>query len=150
MPSRAMRFDGRPISSLPRERIEPARWPGMPMMARRVVVLPAPLRPRRVATSPSSIVKSMPCSTCDSPYQACNPVTSSSGAPAESGMTGAHIGFDDLGVGRNRGVIALRQNATARQHRNGLRQIGDDGWIVLAQQYGAVTLGVPNETADTA
>src|SRR5438067_6231032 len=97
------------------------------MMARSLVFLTVPLRLRRVATSPSSIVKSMPCSRCDSPYQACNPVTSSSGAPAESGMAGTHIGFDDLGVGRNRGVIALRQNAAARQHRDGLRQIGDDG-----------------------
>src|SRR5438874_885265 len=74
-----MRLDGSPISSVPQNRTEPVRWPRMPMIARRVVVLPAPLRPSRVATSPSSTAKSMPCRTCDSPYQACNPSTSSSG-----------------------------------------------------------------------
>src|SRR6202040_1533455 len=100
--------------------------------ARKVVVLPAPLRPRRVATSPSSTVKSMPCSTCDSPYQPCSPATSiNGGAPAISGMAGSHIGFDDLGIGRDRRVIALRQDAAAGQARDRLRQIGDDRQIVL-------------------
>src|ERR1700724_3014027 len=102
------------------------------MIARRVVVLPAPFRPRRATTSPSSIVNSIPCSTCDSPYQACSPATSSNaGALAASGMAGAHIGLDDLGIGRNGGVIALGQDPAASQHRDRLRQIGDDGQIVL-------------------
>src|ERR1041384_8812574 len=150
MPRRAMRFDGSPISSLPRKRIEPARWPRMPMIARSVVVLPAPLRPRRVATSPSSTVKSIPCSTCDSPYQACSPAISSNGAPAESRMTGAHIGFDDLRVGRDRGVIALGEDAAARQDGDRLRQIGDDRQIVLDHQHGAVPRGIADETRDAA
>src|SRR5258707_10329629 len=132
MPSRAMRFDGRPINSPPRKRIEPRRWPRMAMIARRVVVLPAPLRPSRVATSPSSTLKSMPCRTCDSPYQACSPaISSSGGAPALSRMAGAHIGLDDLGIIGNRQVVALGEDAAAGQDGDGLRQIGDDRQIVL-------------------
>src|SRR5436190_6965553 len=104
----------------------------MPMIARRVVVLPAPLRPSRVTTSPSSTVKSMPCRTCDSPYQACSPaISSSGGAPALSRMTGPHIGLDDLGIVGNRQIVALGKDAAAGQHGNGLREVGDDRQIVL-------------------
>src|SRR5882762_7908564 len=151
MPSRAMRFEGRPISSPPRKRIEPRRWPRIPMIARRVVVLPAPLRPSRVTTSPSSTVKSMPCRTCDSPYQACNPATSSSaGAASGSGMAGPHIGFDDLRIVRDRGVVALGENAPAGQNRDGLRQIGDDRQIVLDHQHGALARSLPDQPGDAA
>src|SRR3954471_9613497 len=132
MPSRAMRLDGSSISSVPRNRTEPVRWGRMPMIARRVVVLPAPLRPSRVATSPSSTVKSMPCRTCDSPYQACSPSTSSSGgAPALSRMAGPHIGLDDLGIVGHCRVVALGEDAAAGQDGDGLRQIGDHRQIVL-------------------
>src|SRR5215212_7401479 len=125
-----MRFDGSPTSSVPRKRTEPVRCGRMPMIARRVVVLPAPLRPSRVATSPSSTVKFMPCRTCDSPYQACNPSTSSSGgAPSLSRMAGPHIGLDHLGIVGNRQVVALGEDAAAGQDGDGLRQIGDDRQI---------------------
>src|SRR5882757_9226030 len=151
MPSRAMRLDGSPISSASRKRTEPVRWPRMPMIARKVVVLPAPLRPSRVATSPSSIVKSMPCRMCDSPYQACSPATSSNGgAPTVSGMAGPHIGLDDLGIGRDRRVIALGEDTAAGQHRDGLRQIGHDRQIVLDHQHRTVARGVADQARDAA
>src|ERR1700687_1723935 len=149
MPSRAMRFEGRPITSPPPNWTEPVRWPRMPMIARKVVVLPAPLRPSRVATSPSSTVKSMPCRMCDSPYQACSPAISrSGGAVAMSGMPRAHIGLDDLGIGRDRRVIALGEDPAAGQHRDGLRQIGDDRQIVLDHQHRAVACGVADQPRD--
>src|SRR4051794_23412073 len=146
-----MRLDGSPISSVPQNRTEPVRWPRMPMIARRVVVLPAPLRPSRVATSPSSTVKSMPCRTCDSPYQACNPSTSSSGgAPAMSRMARPHIGLDDLGIAGDRPVVALGENAPAGQDGDCLRQIGDDRQIVLDHQHGAVARRVADQARDAA
>src|SRR4051794_33964254 len=111
----------------------------MPMIARRVVVLPAPLRPNRVTTSPSPTEKSIPCRMCDSPYQALSRSTrSNSLAETGSGMAGAHIGFDDLGIFRHRRVIALGEDAAAGQHRDPLRQIGHDRQIMLDHQHRAV------------
>src|SRR5262245_64612667 len=48
-----------------------------PIMDFNVVVLPAPLRPSNVTTSPSCTWKSTPCRTWLSPYQALSPFTSS-------------------------------------------------------------------------
>ena len=52
MPARAISFDAAPISSRPSKRTEPLRRPTMPMIDFSVVVLPAPLRPSSVTTSP--------------------------------------------------------------------------------------------------
>ena len=57
MPARAIARAGRPISSRPPNCTEPLRLPRMPMIAFSVVVLPAPLRPSRVTTSPSRTSK---------------------------------------------------------------------------------------------
>ena len=56
-PARAMRSSDRPISSRPSKRTEPVRWPTMPMIDFSVVVLPAPLRPSSVTTSPARTSK---------------------------------------------------------------------------------------------
>ncbi len=66
----------------PSNAIEPSRRGTMPMIDFSVVVLPAPLRPSSVTTSPAATSKSTPCRTCDSPYQALSSRTASSGAPA--------------------------------------------------------------------
>ena len=49
---RAISFAARPDSSRPSNFTEPVRLATMPMIDFKVVVLPAPLRPRRVTTSP--------------------------------------------------------------------------------------------------
>src|SRR5262249_11710575 len=138
--SRAMRLETRPTSSVPWKRTEPRRCPTMPMTARSVVVLPAPLRPRSVTTSPSPMAKVMPCRMCDSPYQACKSSTRSISfsRAAASGMAGAHIGFAHLGVAGDGGVVPLGQDATARQHGDGVREVGDDREVVLDHQHGAL------------
>jgi hypothetical protein len=46
--------------SEPLKRIDPLRRPTIPMIDFIVVVLPAPLRPSSVTTSPSGMSKSMP------------------------------------------------------------------------------------------
>ena len=53
-------------------------------------------------------------------------------------MTGTDIGFDDLRVLRHGGVWPLRQHLAARQHGDGVGEIGDDGHVVLDHQHGAV------------
>ena len=55
-----MRLEARPTSSLPRKVTEPRRCGMIPMMARKVVVLPAPLRPSKVTTSPRPTAKLIP------------------------------------------------------------------------------------------
>src|SRR5215510_8591350 len=117
MPRRAIRFDLRPINSSPWNLIEPLRLVSMPMMARIVVVFPAPLRPSKVTTSPALTSKVMPCSTWLSPYQAFRSRTLS----CASAMTRSHVGLDDLRVLRDLGIVALGQDLAAGQHRDPLR-----------------------------
>src|SRR5574337_103193 len=130
-PSRAMRSIGSRMISRPPNFTEPARFPTIPMIAFKVVVLPAPLRPSRVTTSPSRTSRLTPCKTCDSSYQASRPLTSSTVAPkasaraqsnAGSGMPGPHIGFAHLLVFRDRPIVALGEHAPARLKRQRRRQ----------------------------
>ena len=67
MPRRAMAWAPSPVMSSPRNRTRPGRGRTMPMMALRVVVLPAPFRPMRVTTSPSSRLSETPWRMCASP-----------------------------------------------------------------------------------
>src|SRR5260370_39515540 len=140
MPDLAIRFEALAISSSPDRVIEPLRWPTMPMIARSVVVWPAPLRPSKVTTSPSPTVKFMPCRMCDSPYQAWRSPTRSNSLSrtAASGMTGPHIGLDHLRVFRHCRIIALGKDAAASQHGDRVGEIGDDREIVLHHQHSAV------------
>src|SRR5271154_6358573 len=98
----------------------------MPMIPRSVVVLPAPLRPSRVTTSPWRISKFMPCRICDSPYQPWRSATWSNVVVAAdaSGMTRSHIGFDHGGIGRDFGIDAFGQDLAPRQHGDAIRQVG--------------------------
>src|SRR2546425_3789620 len=111
----------------------------MPMIDLSVVVLPAPLRPSSVTTSPGKTSNATPCRICDSPYQACSPSTASSGAaPATSSMADPHIGFAHQRVGGDRGIVAFGEDAAAREHRDPVGQVGDDAQIVLDHQDRAV------------
>src|SRR3954451_23675044 len=148
MPSRAMAREGIRIVSTPSKTIEPLRLPKMPMMDFSVVVLPAPLRPSSVTTSPGATSKLMPCRTCDSPYQVSSPLTASIGAAAPAGagrvasatsaMAYSDIGLDDARILRDGGVVALGQHLAAGQDRDPARQRGHDREVVLDHQDGAV------------
>src|SRR5512147_1015056 len=103
----------------------------MPITDFSVVVLPAPLRPRSVTTSPARTSKSTPWSTCDSSYQACRSRTASSGGlAAASLMAAAHVRLDHVPVPRHGGVVALRQHLAARQHGDGLAEVLDHAQVV--------------------
>src|SRR4051794_18599742 len=139
---------GRPIVSTPSNTIEPWRLPSTPMIDFMVVVLPAPLRPSRVTTSPGKTSKLIPCRTCDSPYHALRSRTASSGAAAAfgtgaaasalSGMGDSDVGLDDARLLRHGSVVAFGQDLAARQHRDPLGQPLDDRQVVLDHQNGAV------------
>src|SRR5438105_3468883 len=126
--------------------IEPARLPMMPMIDFSVVVLPAPLRPSSVTTSPAFTSKLIPCRMWDSPYQASRsrtwrmlpPVAAFAGASAiaVSGMTRSQIGFLDAFVLGQLAVMALREHLPARQHGDDVGEIGHDAQIMLDHQDG--------------
>src|SRR5688572_1445990 len=126
-PRRAIAFEGLPISSCVRNVTDPRRLVTMPMMDFSVVVLPAPLRPSSVTTSPARTSKVTPCRMCDSPYHACRSRTESSA----SGNAGAHVRLDDVRVARDRGVVALGQDLPAREHRDGVGQLLHHAQVVL-------------------
>src|SRR5437588_9883487 len=110
----------------------------MPMIDLSVVVLPAPLRPSSVTTSPARTLKFAPCRMWDSPYQAFRPSAASSGVPETSSMAGPHIRLPHFGIVRDRCVIALGEHAPAREHRDAMGKVGDDAEIVLDHQHRAV------------
>src|SRR6185312_16515557 len=134
----------RPISSLPWNRTLPSRRGTRPMIDFMVVVLPAPLRPSRVTTSPSRTSRSTPCRMWLSPYQAFSPLIASM-----SGMVTAKVGGDHLGVLGDRGVVAFGQDAPARQHRDGVTKPFDDGQIVLHHQNRPSIPHPPDQFDDT-
>ncbi len=71
MPIRAILSEEVRVMSSLLKRIEPVRLPMIPITDFSVVVLPAPLRPSSVTTSPAFTLKLMPWRMWDSPYQAC-------------------------------------------------------------------------------
>src|SRR3954468_17679310 len=148
MPCRAMMRAGNPIVSTPSKTIEPFRLGRMPMIDFMVVVLPAPLRPSRVTTSPGKTSKPIPCRTWDSPYQALRSRTARSGAVAAWGegataaallaMTHSDVSLDDAGVFRHGRVISLREDLPARQNRDPVGEPLHDRKVMLDHQDGAV------------
>src|SRR4051812_38830892 len=143
MPSRAMASDGRPMSSLPSKRIEPCRRATMPMIDLSVVVLPAPLRPSSVTTSPSATSKSMPCRMCDSPYQALIPLTS-----RRLGMPGSQIGLDHASILRDGVVVPLSEDLAALEYGDPVRKRRHHRQVVLDHQDGAIRGDAPDERRD--
>src|SRR5262245_29227010 len=109
----------------------------MPMIDFSVVVLPAPLRPRSVTTSPANTSKVTPCRTWDSPYQAWRSSTARSGS-AMASIARSQVGFDHLGIPRHAGVVALGDDLAAGEHRDGVGQVFHHAQVVLDHQDGAV------------
>src|ERR1700730_14872487 len=149
MPRPAMRLGGGPTSSAPRKTTEPCRCGTMPMIARRVVVLPAPLRPSRVTTSPWPTAKLIPCRMWDSPYQACSSSTPSSRCPVpDSGMAGPQIRFHDLGAFGDCAVISFGEDTAAGQHCDDVGEIGHHRQIMLDHQDRAVGCQLSDQRRD--
>src|SRR3954454_12391452 len=145
-PMRAIRSEEVLMISRASKRTEPDRFPMMPITDFSVVVLPAPLRPSSVTTSPAFTLKLMPCRIWDSPYQASRFSTASTGARptavtarsaiSASAMTCPQIGFLDALVLGQFGIIAFGEHLAAGQHGDDVGEIGDDAQIVLDHQDG--------------
>src|SRR5258708_20658125 len=110
----------------------------MPMIDFIVVVLPAPLRPSSVTTSPGNTSKLAPCSTWDSPYQACRASTASKGATLGLSMAGTEIGLAHARMGRDRRIVALGHHPAAREHGDAVGEVGDHAEVMLDHPHGAV------------
>src|SRR5258708_37234076 len=139
IPRRAMVFEGSRMISLCSSLIEPSRRPTIPMIDLSVVVLPAPLRPSSVTTSPSRTWKSMPCRMCDSPYQALRPLTSS-----RLGMPRSQVTLDHARILRHRVVVAFGEDLAALEHGDPVRQRGNHRKVVLYHQTGATHRAPPH------
>src|ERR1700704_4170404 len=144
IPRRATPFEAKSIVSKPRKLIDPCRWPTIPMIDFSVVVLPAPLRPRSVTTSPRGTSNCMPCRMCDSPYQAFKPFTASS----TSAMAGSEVGLDHLRILRNGGVVAFGEDLAALQDRDSIGKRRHHREIVLDHQDRAVGRHALDERGD--
>src|SRR5256714_9590404 len=131
-PRRAMRSEGSATSCVPSKRIEPSRRATMPMMALRVVVLPTPLRPSSVTTSPRRTSNCVPCRMCDSPYQAFRSATERSAA---SRMLGTQVGLDHLRMSGHRAVVALGDDLDEREYRDVIREVLHDAEVVLDHEH---------------
>src|SRR5260370_14085547 len=126
--------------SLPLSAIEPERLSSSPMIAFRVVVLPAPLRPSSVTTSPARTLKSIPCRILDSPYQAWRLPT-----VRVSAMRLPRIGGHHVGARRDLGIASFRQHFAAHHHGDGVGELGDYIHVVLDQQYRAALAGLADQ-----
>src|SRR5688500_10314250 len=132
-PRRATLSAGKRMVSTPENLIEPSRRPTMPITDLSVVVLPAPLRPSSVTTSPSRTSKSMPCRMCDSPYQALRPLTS-----RRLGMSRPEVRLHHARIPGYRVVVAFGEDLTPLQHRDGVGKVRDHRQVVLDHQHRAV------------
>src|SRR5262245_53381133 len=160
IPSRAIALDGRSISSWPPNTTEPVLRATIPMTDLSVVVLPAPLRPSSVTTSPERTSRSTPWRMCDSSYHAFRFRTVRSGvapalamvAPATrataSGMARSHVGLDDVGVSRDLRVVALRQDLAAGEHGDDVGQVLDHAQVVLDHQHRAMNRHLLDQCCD--
>src|SRR3954469_22289628 len=98
-----------------------------------VVVLPTPLRPSSVTTSPSRTSKSTPCRMCDSPYQAFRPPTLRSSAIGDP-----QVGLNDLRVLRHTRVVAFGEDLAALQDRDAVGKVRHHREVVLDHQHRSI------------
>src|SRR5262245_17291417 len=137
MPSLATSKGRNPAMSRPAKWIDPDRAAYCPMMVRKVVDLPAPLRPTRQTSSPAptSIVTrrriSLPSmSTLRSLMVSIGP------------QAFAHDRGDDMGIGKKRPGRQVGKHLALRQRDNALRIGGDQVHIVLDEDNGFHSRGL--------
>src|SRR6476661_5696017 len=124
-----------PRSSPPQVTV-PSTWRCSPMTERSSVVLPAPLRPTRVTTSPGSTRRSTSVRTLASPYQADSPAISRVWSDMlVSGLS--EVCGDDLVVVPDLFVGALGEHLPGLQHGDGVGQGADDVHVVVDEHDGA-------------
>src|SRR5262249_53031540 len=131
-PSLAMRNEVSPRSCRPSNMTLPPRGAVMPMIERMVVVLPMPLRPSSVTTSPRRTSRSTPNSTWLWPYLVSSPSTVSTDVSRV--ILFAEIGHAHAGVISNLVGGSGRDDAAADQHRDAVGEREHRVHVVLDQE----------------
>src|SRR5689334_10544119 len=113
----------------------------VPVIARRLVVLPAPLAPSNVVMEPRSIFSEMPHNICTSLYPASRASTLSSVSGTQDlrlkhSLRIAKIGGDDFRVVGNLLRCTFGQLAADIEHNDAVRQAHDGAHDVLDHQDG--------------
>src|SRR6185437_6235831 len=133
MPCRGTRWGGIFDRSWPSNSIWPPLRATRPMMLRKVVVLPTPLRPSSAAHSPSFTSRSTPCRICSLAMCTWTLRRLSISSlldiilvlgPAQIGFAHAFVGSDFLGIAR-------RQNGALRHYGDRVGNVEHNRHIVL-------------------
>src|SRR5919197_2400005 len=129
-PSRATSSGDRRTRSLPSSRMRPVRRT-MPLMARSVVVFPAPFAPSTVTIAPSPTSSVTPCSARMAPYCAWTSSSSSSAI----GLCGPQIGLDHGAVALNVGGRPLGDLASEVEADDVVGHLHDEVHVVLDDEH---------------
>src|SRR5215471_12774042 len=135
MPSRATSSGERWLMTCPSKRTLPPVLRTVPEMARRVVVLPAPLAPSRATIVPSSTFSDTPCSALTEPYDAWTSVSSSSAI----GLS-PQVRVDDRLVLAHLARGALGDLLAEVQHHHPVGDAHDQVHVVLDHEQGEAEL----------
>src|SRR3954471_12732442 len=111
----------------------PVRCGTSPMIARSVVVLPAPLRPMTQTASPAATVSDTPCRMWLRPYQALRSRTSSIALDRLPEIDAPHLLVRADVVGR-----ALGEEPSVMQDEDAVRDAHDELHAVLDEDHGAL------------
>src|SRR5919201_10993 len=136
-PARARSCGARPPRSRPPRRTVPRIWRCSPMMQRSVVVLPAPLRPTSVISSPSRTSRLTSRSACACPYQALRCLTSSIGL--------SEVRADDPRIPAYLVVRAVGDHPTLLHHDDSIGELGDNAHVVLDEKHRAAGADVTDQ-----
>src|SRR6185312_1305520 len=129
----------RPESSRPLNFTEPRRCT-RPMIARRVVERPTPLRPRRLTISPARTSSRTPRRMWLLPYHAFRSRTSSTGFPQ-----GAEVSLLHRGVAADLLRRAARDDLAIHEHRDAIGQIEHHPHVVLDHEQRLAGAHLPDE-----
>src|SRR4051812_29244682 len=145
MPRRASAGVSNACTSVPAKRMLPAEARHSPMMVRRHVVLPAPLRPSSMVREFGATLKSTPCRMWYCPMCVWTAFSSS-----RSGTRDAEIGFLHDWHGDHFGGHALGDELALMQHHDAVRERAHHIHLVLDEQHRlvALRLDVTDEVED--
>src|SRR5918997_7091095 len=136
MPRAATWSGRRPRMSSPSKTMRPPVRT-VPLIARRVVVFPAPFAPRMPTAPLSGTLSETPSSTCTGPYDA---VTSWSSSSVICGVL-PDVRLDDARVGLRFGGRPLHELGAVVEHDDAVGESGDEAHVVLEDDDGDVVVG---------
>src|SRR5262245_14645834 len=140
MPSRTIAWAGSRWIGRPSNRTAPRAGWSRPTMVRRVVVLPAPLRPSRTVTAPGRVPSETPWRMWCWPIQVWMPSTSRTGSG--TGGAPAEVGGLDVGIRADRLGRVVRDEPAVLEHGHGVGERQDHVDLVLDQEDGPLAPGL--------